>query len=163
MFLLRLSWLISLGISLIGFLIIGHFFTIQPDESVENGSLGFIGIIFVLPFLLLSIFTTFRYMLTLTRGAADPFMKWLSIVGGFLLVGVLVYFSLKYKNDALITSDGAISGGSSTILNLPKLNEYTYTIYFNFYTFALIHAVVGAIAAIVGLFKPESKKEELPE
>lgn len=159
-FLLRLSWLISLGISLLGFLIIGNFFTIQPEESVRHGSFGFIGIIFILPFLFLSMFITFRYILTLTRSATDRVMKSFSIIGGFLFVCVLVYFSLEYKNDILATLDGA---NGESIFNLPKLNEYTYTVYFNFYTFALIHAVVGIISAMVGLFNPGTKKEELPE
>ncbi|MDN4493625.1 nucleoside-diphosphate sugar epimerase [Ureibacillus aquaedulcis] len=155
---IRLSWLISLGISLLGFLIIGHFFTIQPDETANNGSLGFIGIIFVLPFLLLSIFITFRYILALTRSTTDRLMKSFSIIGGILLVGVLLYFSLDYKNGVLAALDGSAVGPT-----LPKLNEYTYTIYFNFYTFALIHAIVGVIAAVVGVVKPGTKKEELPE
>lgn len=75
------------------------------------------------------------------------------------MIGVLVYLSLDYKNDILATLDGADATG----YHLPSLNEYTYTIYFNFYTFALIHAVVGIIAAVVGVLKPEAKKEELPE
>lgn len=159
-FLIRLSWLISLGLSLLGFLIIGHFFTIQPEETLSNGSLGFIGIIFVLPFLLLSIFITFRYILTLTRSTADRLMKALSIVVGFLMLAVLVYLTMDYKNDILVTLDGVNTGGT---LTLPKLNEYTYTIYFNFYTFALIHAIVGVIASIVGVIKLETEKEELAE
>lgn len=76
------------------------------------------------------------------------------------MIGILVYLSLDYKNDILATLDGADARGG---YHLPSLNEYTYTIYFNFYTFALIHAVVGIIAALVGVFKPEAKKEELPE
>ena len=99
-------------------------------------------------------------MLTLTRGTTDWLMKLFSIAGGFLLVGVLVFLSLNFNNDILATLDGSSSAGN---FNLPRLNEYTYTIYFNFYTFALIHAVVGIIAALVGLMKPETKKEELPE
>ncbi|MFC7684434.1 nucleoside-diphosphate sugar epimerase [Ureibacillus sp. GCM10028918] len=155
---IRLSWFISLGISLLGFLIIGNFFTIQPEEPVSNGSLGWIGIILVLPFLLLSIFITFRYILTLTRTATDRLMKSLSIVAGVLLIGVLIFFSLDYKNDILAALDE-----SSVGLIFPKLNEYTYTIYFNFYTFALIHTIIGVIAAVVGALNPGMKKEELPE
>lgn len=87
-------------------------------------------------------------------------MKFFSIAGGFLLIGTLVHFSLDYKNDILSSLNGANVGG---IFKLPKLNEYTYTIYFNFYTFALIHAVVGVIAALFGLLNPKTKKEEQPE
>ena len=163
MYLLRLSWLISLGISLLGFLIIGHFFTIQPDEFMSNGSLGFIGIIFVLPFLLLSIFTTFRFFFTFTRATTNQLMKSLSIGGGFLLIAVLVYLTLKYKNENLSSIGEAIIEPNPTFFNLPMLNEYTYTIYFNFYTFALTHVIIAVIALFVGLILPETKKEELPE
>ncbi|HWL11816.1 MAG TPA: nucleoside-diphosphate sugar epimerase [Ureibacillus sp.] len=163
MYLLRLSWLISLGISLLGFLIIGHFFTIQPDEFMSNGSLGFIGIIFVLPFLLLSIFTTFRFFFTFTRASTNQLMKFLSICGGFLLIAVLVYLTLKYKNENLSSIGEAIIEPNPTFFNLPMLNEYTYTIYFNFYTFALTHVIIAVIASFVGLLVPITKKEELPE
>lgn len=87
-------------------------------------------------------------------------MKSFSVAGGFLLICVLVYFSLGYKNETLAKLDGANVG---RIFNLPELNEYTYSIYFNFYTFAFIHAVVGVIAALVGVLNPGTKKEELPE
>ena len=163
MCLLRLSWLISLGISLLGFLIIGHFFTIQPDEFMSNGSLGFIGIIFVLPFLLLSIFTTFRFFFTFTQATTNQLMKTLSIGGGFLLIAVLVYLTLKYKNENLSSIGEAIIEPNPIFFNLPMLNEYTYTIYFNFYTFALTHVIIAVIASFVGLIVPNTKKEELPE
>lgn len=87
-------------------------------------------------------------------------MKSLSIIGGFLLVAVLMYFSISYKNDILATIDGS---NIAQAFHLPELNEYTYTIYFNIYTFALLHAIVGLIAALVGFNKPETKKEEQPE
>jgi len=158
MFLLRLSWLISLGISLLGFLIIGNLFTIQPDGVSGNGNLGFVGITFVVPFLLLSIFTTFRYFPTISRKTQDRLMKFLSLIGGLLLLAVLMYLSFNFKNDILETLDKTSDNPS-----FPKLNSYTYSIYFNFYTFALLHTIVGVIALFVGLMNPKTKKEELSE
>lgn len=87
-------------------------------------------------------------------------MKLLPTVACLLLVSALIYLALDFKNDIMSTLEGT---NVNTPFNLPELNEYTYTIYFNFYTFALIHAIVGLIAAVVGLLKPETKKEELPE
>ena len=57
---LRLSWLISIGISLFGVLLIEHFFTITADDSGRaNGNLGAVGLALVLPFILLSLSTFF--------------------------------------------------------------------------------------------------------
>lgn len=162
-YLLRLSWFISLGISLIGFLIIGNMFTIRPDGTLENESLGFVGIIFVLPFILLSLFTTFRYFHYLTKSTNDRLMKSLSIVGGFILIFVLIYFTIDYKNEVIESLGGPSTNVNSTIYNLPLLNAYTNTIFFNFYTFALIHSIFGLIGAFMALIRPEMKKEELPE
>ncbi|RUL46481.1 MULTISPECIES: nucleoside-diphosphate sugar epimerase [Lysinibacillus] len=141
---LRLSWLISLGISLIGFLIIGNLYSVKIEEG--SGNFGFVGIIFVVPFLLLSLFTTFRYFLAVARNSVDRLMKTLSIVSGFIFIGILIYFVIDYKNAIYLTLSDSLS-------DLPLINEHTYTVFLNFYTFALIHAIVGLIGGIVGLTK----------
>ncbi|KGR78754.1 hypothetical protein [Ureibacillus manganicus] len=141
---LRLSWLISLGISLLGTLIVGNLY-IQSDDNAK--SFGFIGMVLLIPFLLLSLFITFRFFLVASRNADDRLMRLFSFVVGVVLIGVLIYFIIDYKNDAL--SD----------IGLPMLDQQTYSIYFNFYTFALIHSISGFVGGLVGLGKKESQVE----
>ncbi|MFP3919668.1 nucleoside-diphosphate sugar epimerase [Lysinibacillus telephonicus] len=150
---LRLSWLISLGISLMGFLLIGQLFTMKPQDN--SGNFGFIGVVFVMPFLILSLFTTFRYFLTLSRNSRDHMLRAVSIVGGVLLIGVFVYFSIDFQQNVLSTL-----GETTTDPNLPLLNEYTHKIFFNFYTFGLIHTILGVLGAIIGLARPRNTMGE---
>ena len=159
---LKLSWLISLGISLLGFLIIENFFTIKPEGVSGNGNLGAVGMALVLPFLLLSLLTTFRYFLTVSKQASDRLVKVISFIGGFALIGVLLYFAIDYKNNVLESLGGPVSNPDSKIYGYPILNQYTNRVYYNFYTFALIHSISGLVGAIVGILNTEKKKEELP-
>ncbi|SOC03003.1 hypothetical protein SAMN05880501_103151 [Ureibacillus xyleni] len=138
---LRLSWLISLGISLLGFLITGNLFSAKSD-----GNFGFIGVIFVIPFLLLSMFITFRYFLELSR-KAKVLSKILSLVGGVLFIGILAYYFVDYKNNLNPTT------------NFPKINNQTYSIYINFYTFALLHTSAGWFGGLLGFISVEKEKE----
>ena len=149
--LLRLSWLISLGISLLGTLIVGNLY-IQSDDNAK--SFGFIGMVLLIPFLLLSLFITFRFFLVASRNANDRLMKLFSLVGGVVLIGILIYFTIDFKNDVLSNI-----GVSTTNTSMPMLNQQTYSIYFNFYTFALIHSISGFVGGLVGLGKKESQVE----
>lgn len=60
---LRLSWLISMGISLFGVMIIQHFFTMKPDKTANAGNLGALGIALVAPFILLSLLLHIAFLL----------------------------------------------------------------------------------------------------
>lgn len=160
-FLLRLSWLISLGISLLGFIIIEHFFTIQPEGVSGSGNSGAIGIALVLPFLLLSLFTTYRYFSELSRNAKDKLNRIFAFVSGIILIGIFIYFANGYKNDIIESLGGPTTDPNSKIYGFPLLNQYTNHVFFNFYTFGLVHTISGLIGGFVGLSKP--KKEELPE
>lgn len=149
--LLRLSWLISLGLSLLGVLIVGNLY-MHSEQNAE--SFGFIGMVLVIPFLLLSLFITYRYFLVASSNAMDRIMKLFSFVGGFVLIGVLIFFAINYKNDVLSNV-----GASSSDTILPTLNQQTYSVYFNFYTFALIHSISGLIGGFVGLSKKSQNEE----
>ena len=153
---LKLSWLISLGITLIGFLIIQQFFTIQPEGVSANGNLGLVGIVIVTPFLLLSIFTTFRFFLVRFKEGKDKVMKIIAIFGGLFMIAVLFYLVIDYKNTVITSLEPNIKIDKSS-----QLNEFTYDIFFNFYTYALVHTVSGVIGTIVGFIQSKIIKEEL--
>ena len=156
--LLKLSWLISLGISLFVFLMIEHFFTIQPEGTSGSGNLGAVGIALVLPFLILSLFTTFRYLSTFVNQTKDPLNRVFTIISMIVLLNIFIYFAYSYQQDVFESLGGSTSNPNSQIYQYPLLNQYTNHIFFNFYTFGLVHTFSGLIGSIVGWFKP--KKEE---
>lgn len=162
-FVLKLSWLISLGISLIGFLVIEHFFTIQPEKVSGSGNLGAVGITLILPFLLLSLLTTCRYFLVLFQNTIGQINKIITVISGFILIGIFIYFSIDYKNDVINSLNGPTWDPESEIYGLPTLNQYTNHIFFNFYTFALVHTISGTIGTIIGILKREKEKKEFPQ
>ncbi|MDM5334711.1 nucleoside-diphosphate sugar epimerase [Ureibacillus composti] len=153
---LKLSWLISLGITLIGFLIIQQFFTIQPEGVSANGNLGLVGIVIVTPFLLLSLFTTYRFFLVRIKEGKDKVMKIITIFGGLFMIAVLFYLVIDYKNTVITSLETNIK-----IDKFSQMNEFTYDIFFNFYTYALVHTVSGVIGTIVGFIQSKIIKEEL--
>lgn len=130
---IRLSWLISIGITLLGFLILGNLYA--KDEH-----LGFIGVIFVFPFLLLSLLITYRYVYVLSSNA-KILSKILGLVVGFTIFGMLLFYEMDFKNNVL------------------KNNENGYSIYINFYTFGLIHTLSALVGGVWGIFSKQKQKE----
>lgn len=151
---LRLSWMISSGIALLGVMVIEHFFSLSAEETAGGGNLGAVGIVLVLPFILLSLFTTFRYFVEAARNAKDKILRACLLIGGVALIAVLIYFSLEYKNQVFIELGGTTKDEGSKIFGYPVLNEYTNNVFINFYTFALIQTISAVIGGIVGIFKP---------
>lgn len=158
---LRLSWLISMGISLFGVLIIQYFFTVKPDATAEAaGNLGALGIALVAPFILLSLFITYRFFVELSRDAKDRLMRMIYLVFGGALLAVFIYFAVDFKNDVFTSLGGNTTTLGSQIYGFPVLNEYTNHIFINFYTFGIMHTLSGLIGAILGIIKPR-KPEDL--
>lgn len=142
MVMIRLSWLISLAISFFGFLIVNQLFGVQPEGA--SGNLGFIGMIFLIPFVLLSLFTTFRYFFTVARPAKKT-SQFAGIFGGFLLIGLFFYFLIGLYQ--------------SNEVSLFELNKEAGQFYFDIYTFGLIHSISGVLGALVGALKPEKMEK----
>ena len=157
---LRLSWLISMGISLFGVMIIQHFFTVKPDEVANGGNLGALGIALVVPFILLSLFTTFRFFAESARHANDHLMRMIYFVFGVALVVVLLYYANDYKTTVFERLGGDTKTAGSQIYGFPLLNEYTNSIFINFYTFGIVHAIAGLIGALVGMLRPAKQVTE---
>lgn len=150
---MRLSWLISIGISLFGVLLIEHFFTMKVEDiPAANGNLGALGLALVAPFILLSLFITFRYFLTVSRQSKDPLMRSIYLGFGIVFTMTLIYFALDYKNDIFAELGGTTKDPDSIVYGFPWLNEYTNRVYINFYTFAFIHSLVAIIGAVYGIF-----------
>lgn len=158
---IRLSWLISMGISLFGVILIEHFFTLKLNhQSTVNGNLGAVGLALILPFILLSLFITFRYFTDLSRKSKDNISRGIYIGFGFALLVVVTYFALDYKQSVYADLGGNTKDPNSIIYQFPILNEYTNNIYINFYTFLMIHTVAALVGSFFGIFY---KKKQLPE
>ena len=153
---LRLSWLISIGISLFGVLLIEHFFTLTVnDTEAHGGNLGAVGLALVAPFILLSLFITFRYFTERSRKARDRILRFFLLIGGGVLAIALLYYALDYKDQVYATLGGTTKDNGSLIYQFPVLNEYTNKIFINFYTFAFIHTISAILGGVVGIFKPQ--------
>lgn len=149
---LKVSWMISLAITLLGFLIIEYFYSYTPNTG--NGNLGFIGVTLIFPFLLLSLFVTFRFFLLFIRNSTNRFSPIFSIILGLLIIIASVYFTIDYKN-TIFNATGEIE------LSIFSLTNETCRIYFNIYTFTLLHSVAGVVGLIVGVFSHNKKAETL--
>ncbi|MEK4627695.1 nucleoside-diphosphate sugar epimerase [Solibacillus sp. FSL R7-0682] len=150
---LRLSWLISMGISLFGVMIIQHFFTVKPDDVAEAGNLGALGMALTAPFILLSLFITYRFLVESSRHARDQMMRLIYLVFGVALLVVMIYFAIDFKNEVYASLGGNTKTQGSQIYGFPVLNEYTNHVFINFYTFGVVHLISGIAGALVGLFK----------
>ena len=154
---LRLSWLISLGISLFGVMIIQHFFTVKPDDVADGGNLGALGLALVAPFILLSLFITYRFFVVSSRNAKDHLMRMIYFIFGVALLVVLIFYSIDFKDSVYTSLGGDTTTPASVIYGFPVLNEYTNHVFLNFYTFGIIHTISGLIGSIVGMVKPDKQ------
>ncbi|MFY0743600.1 nucleoside-diphosphate sugar epimerase [Solibacillus silvestris] len=150
---LRLSWLISMGISLFGVLIIQHFFTVKPDDVANGGNLGALGLALVAPFIILSLFITFRFFTESARNAKDQLMRMIYLVFGIALLVAFIYYANDFSNNVYASLGGDTKTPGSTIYRFPLLNEYTNHVFLNFYTFGIVHSVSALIGAANGILK----------
>ncbi|MEK4426536.1 nucleoside-diphosphate sugar epimerase [Solibacillus sp. FSL K6-1523] len=157
---LRLSWLISMGISLFGVMLIQYFFTMKPDDVAQAGNLGALGLALAAPFILLSLFITYRFFLVTSRQARDQLMRLIYLIFGVAFLIVMVFYAIEFKNDVYASLGGNTHTKGSQIYGFPMLNEYTNHVFINFYTFGIAHAVSGLAATIIGIFKKPTVVQE---
>lgn len=158
---LRKSWLISIAISLFGVMIIEYFFTFQLDDTVKHGNLGIVGLALITPFILLSLFVTFRFFMELSRGSKDSILRNILVIAGIGLIIATGYYAVQYKNDVYASLGGTTYDPQSQIYGLPVLNEYTNRVFINYYTFLFIHTISAVLGAIYGVVKPKKAAEEI--
>ena len=148
--LIRLSWLISCGISIFGVMVIQYFYQM---------SLGVVGLALVLPFVLLCLFITFKYFSYQASKEMDQIMPFIYLVFGLLFIGFLLYFAIDYKNTVFAELGGTIYDENSAIYGMSWLNDKTSIIYFNFYTILITISITAFIGYISSLLRGRKEKE----
>ncbi|MEC1180451.1 nucleoside-diphosphate sugar epimerase [Metasolibacillus meyeri] len=160
---LKRSWLISMAISLFGVMMIEYFFTFKPENTVKHGNLGIIGLALVVPFILLSLFITFRFSTELSRQTHDKMLRTILLIAGVGLVIATAYYALQYKDEVYTSLGGTTRDADSKIYGLPLLNEYTNRIFINYYTFLFIHTLSAIGGTLYGIAKPKKIDDEHTE
>lgn len=156
---MRLSWLISCGIAIVGTMLVQYFYQFQSD----TGNLGIVGLAIVIPFILLCIFITIKYFMAFSSSKKDLLNHIIFIVFGLLFASALIYYALDYRDTVFTQLGGSTKDVGSSIYGLNWLNVETSKIYFNFYTIILTILTSALIGYISGLFIKDTKRNELSE
>lgn len=154
----KLSWYISLGITLAGFMIINYFFTLDKGEKIGNINPAFIPIVILIPFLFLSVFITFSVGASYFNKATTK--KVITAIALMLLIFFLAGSSeYTYVKDQLELLGGNWNDKKSVIYGLSAFNSYTNDWYFNESVFLILHTVAFALGSI-GKKNEENSGEE---
>lgn len=154
----KLAWYISLAISLFGVFIVRYYFTLAPDESLKNINPAFIPLVFVIPFLLMSLFISFvigaRYF---AQANGQQIVRYILILCGILALST--YLEYTQIQADLTAFGGGTSDKESLIFNFPLWNSYTNGWFVN----EMIFFSLQAIAFGIGFFKRNAVELEQQE
>lgn len=154
----NLSWYISLGITFAGFMIINYFFTLDKGEKLGNINPAFIPMVILIPFLLLSLFITFRVGASFFSKATMG--KILSAIGLMLFILFLAGSSeYTYIQDQLDMLKGDWNNQQSIIYGLSPFNGYTNDWYFNESVFLIIHTAAFALGSLLKVNEEDTEME----
>jgi len=147
-------WILSLLVSLAGFLVIQHIFTIDPDRISGNGNLGILVMIAFAPFFITSFFMTVRRVGE--SGHIKNKKKWM-VALLLVLSGIVIFFEMDYINDLVKALGGGPGVLESRIYRFGWFNQYTNGIYFNIYTFTLFH-ILAFLVGIVSIYRNKKRQ-----
>jgi len=147
-FLSKLAWYISLAISLFGVFVLRYYFTLAPDESLKNINPAFIPLVFVIPFLLISLFISFvigaRYF---AQAKGQQIVSYIVVL--CVILALSTYLEYTQVQADLTAFGGGIADKGSLIFNFPIWNSYTNGWFVN----EMIFFSLQAIAFGIGFFK----------
>lgn len=141
---MRLSWIISSGLAIVGVMLIQYFFQFKSD----TGNLGIVGLAIVIPFVLLCIFITFRYFRFVSTQMNDKLMLMIYNIVGVGFIVALTYFATDYKNEVFMQLGGTAADPGSAVYGKFCLNGETANIYFNFYTILIVIMTTAVLASL---------------
>lgn len=142
----------SLLLSLLGFMIIEHAFTINPHTISGNGNLGIVVIFLFSPVFLASYTLTFKRvrekLITLNNRKINTRILTLSLI----LCAILIAAIINFTNDLITALGGDPTNPDSRIYRFGWFNQYTNSLFFNVYTFLISHifaVMLGVLATII--------------
>lgn len=138
-------------LSMLGFYLIENFFTIQPDVTSGNGNPAFFIIIPFFPVFIYGYFLTFTFVREYTSKYLQTYTKILLLVLFSIFCIALIFLIVNNAKELIFTLGGPPTEPESTIFRFGWFNQYTNSMFFNFYTFLLSHLSV-VIAAIITSF-----------
>lgn len=143
-------------LSYLGFYIINNFFTIEPDVISGNGNPGLIIIILFSPIFVIGYLLTYQLSREISFNLLNKFQKLLILFFLFFSSILLIITIIYCANDLIISLGGPPNDPNSRIYRFGWFNQYTNSIYFNFYTFLLTH-IIAAMIGILSTFKIQLK------
>ncbi|NHM32110.1 hypothetical protein [Neobacillus terrae] len=142
--LLSLSTKILLLLSLISLYFIKSV-TMSPKTISGNGNLG---ILFILPTVIIILLLAFKLWSDLDNLELSPkTLKYISVCSLFLLL-LFCYLEYTYVLNLIDQLGGTPAQKTSRIYRFPWLNQYTNTLFFNFYTFIILISVVAGLYSV---------------
>ncbi|GEN45542.1 hypothetical protein [Alkalibacillus haloalkaliphilus] len=146
---LYVYWIGALVISGIGFYYV-NVMTVSPDVISGNGNLGLLVSILFLPVWVMGLYWSYRVARNRSQNQQKVYLFILIVV--LLICGSLLAFPLINNAHELINHlGGTPTDPDSVIYRFGWLNQYTNSMFFNLYTFLIIHilaVVIGIISAI---------------
>ena len=117
------------------FIYLVDLFTIKPHVISGNGNLGLLFVVPALAFFIMFVRSLWRYLGTL-KFKSTTWMKigW----GAFAILLLLSFFEYKLAIDLVNDLGGSPKIASSKIYRYPWLNQYTNTLFINFYTLGIM-------------------------
>jgi hypothetical protein len=114
-------------------------FSFSPESFSGNGN----PVILIFPFVLLT-FSLFGYELYLKlKGASYRKSAWRNIVlCSFIVLVAASVLEFVYSNELIQKLGGTPTNQASRIYQFPWLNQYTNTIFVNFYTFLIYSSIL---------------------
>lgn len=139
--------------SFIGFMLIENVFTIHPDTISGNGNLGIVIMLVFAPIFIISFILTVRRIAELFLNIKNKKGNIAVLTMVFVLVGILIYFELMYKNNLIEALGGGPGKENSRIYRFGWFNQYTNGLFFNTYTFMLTYLFAFLVGVIMSYRK----------
>ncbi len=147
-------WFFSLMVSYVGFYVIEHLFTIPPHKVSGNGNPGLLVIFLLFPFFAASLYLTFILIKAIFSTGLN--IKRIAIISSIaiLICIILTGLIIHYTNALVHSLGGTPTSPDSRIYRFGWFNQYTNSLYFNTYTFLLIHILSVLAGLLTCIRKP---------
>lgn len=155
LFIYIVSVLVTIGIFyLINFLT--ETVTVGESNNMGNGNPGLFPLIYLTPFLIISIIGTFKLIYVFVERRIRTIQPLLIML--FSLIGSIIIYFLTYREARQMRTLFFNNNDSVTRINeIPLLNSYSNNIFFNGWTLLALLFTVTFIACLIALIRQKDK------